>query len=70
MIQAFAVMFLVDCARAHVLRAAAYLRVATKGLANVARLKSEGFGQVWTSTVCGIRNLNVSVILTPAALTN
>lgn len=68
MVQAFAVMFLVDCARANVLRAEAYLRVATRGLTKAARLKkSEQFEQTWRSTVCGIRNLNVSVIFSTSA---
>lgn len=60
--QAFAVMFLVDCARANVLRAAAYLKVGTNNLLRTARLEIEGFNEVWKDTVCGIRNLNVLVI--------
>jgi hypothetical protein len=60
-IQAFAVMFLVDCARANVLRAAAYLRVATDKLSSIAWLGNEGFPEVWKNTVRGLRNLNVLV---------
>jgi hypothetical protein len=41
--QAFAVMFLVDCARASGLRASSYLEVATNNLASVAFLESDGF---------------------------
>lgn len=60
-IQAFAVMFLVDCARANVLRAGAYLRIATNRLTSVTRLEAAGFTGVWMDTVRGIRNLNVYV---------
>jgi hypothetical protein len=60
-IQAFAVMFLVDCARANGLRASSYLKVATNNLASVAFLESNGFGEVWTNTVRGVRNLTVLV---------
>ena len=69
-IQAFAVMFLVDCARANVLRAAAYLRIATNRLASATRLDSEGFSDVWKNTVCGIRNLNVLVSSTSSPPTH
>lgn len=58
-IQAFAVMFLVDCARANLLRAAAYLRVATNKLSGISWLDNEGFSEVWKNTVRGVRNLNV-----------
>jgi hypothetical protein len=54
-------MFLVDCARANGLRASSYLKVATDNLASVAFLESDGFLEVWKSTVCGVRNLNVLV---------
>jgi hypothetical protein len=60
-IQAFAVMFLVDCARADGLHASAYLRLATKSLSSVAYQESEGFAEVWKNTVRGVRNLNVLV---------
>lgn len=61
MIQAFAVMFLVDCARGKGLRASTYLRVATNNLRSVVPRDTEGFGEVWKNTVQGVRNLNVSV---------
>jgi hypothetical protein len=64
-IQAFAVMFLVDCARANGLRASSYLKVATNNLASVAFLESDGFGEVWTNTVRGVRNLTVLVDCRP-----
>jgi hypothetical protein len=58
-IQAFAVMFLVDCGRGSGLRASSYLKVATSDLHRVVYQESEGFPEVWKNTVCGIRNLNV-----------
>ncbi|KAF8861070.1 hypothetical protein BDZ45DRAFT_286779 [Acephala macrosclerotiorum] len=58
-IQAFAVMFLVDCARANGLRASSYLRIATNNLRSVVPRDTEGFGEVWKNTVRGVRNLNV-----------
>jgi len=57
--QAFAVMFLVDCARGNGLRASAYLKVATNKLPKIAYQSSEGFLEVSKDTVRGIRNLNV-----------
>jgi hypothetical protein len=60
-IQAFAVMFLVDCARANGLRASSYLRVASSSLSSVDYHQNEGFAEVWKTTVRGVRNLNVSV---------
>jgi Fungal specific transcription factor domain len=60
-IQAFAVMFLVDCARGSGLRASAYLRVATSSLSKVDYLQNESFAEVWKNTVRGVRNLNVLV---------
>ena len=60
-IQAFAVMFLVDCARAHGLRGSAYLKIATAGISNVSVANTEGFGEVVKNTVRGIRNLDVLV---------
>ncbi|EHK96537.1 putative Nitrogen assimilation transcription factor nirA [Glarea lozoyensis 74030] len=63
-IQAFAVMFLVDCARGKGLRAASYLREATSALSalKLERFEAlEGFNEVWKNTLGGIRNLNVSV---------
>jgi hypothetical protein len=61
MIQTFAVMFLVDCARANGLRASSYLRVATSNLRGVVHQEIDGFADVWKNTVRGVRNLNVSV---------
>jgi hypothetical protein len=60
-IQAFAVMFLVDCSRANGLRASSYLRVAINSLPNVDYQESEGFTDVWKHTVRGVQNLNVLV---------
>lgn len=61
MVQTFAVMFLVDCARANGLRGSSYLRVATSNLRNIVHQENKGFADVWRSTVRGIRNLNMSV---------
>jgi hypothetical protein len=58
-IQAFAVMFLVDTARGHGLRASSYLKVATGGISRAAYHEIEGFQEVWRNTVRGVRNLNV-----------
>jgi hypothetical protein len=60
-IQAFAVMFLVDCARGNGLRASSYLRVATSSLSTVDYHQNEWFAEVWKNTVRGVRNLNVLV---------
>jgi len=57
--QSFAVMFLVDCARANGLRASTYLRIATDNLRSVVYHENESFQEVWKNTVRGIRNLNV-----------
>jgi hypothetical protein len=64
-IQAFAVMFLFECARGNGLRASSYLRIATSNLSRVDYHHSEGFAEVWKNTVRGIRNLNVLVIGRP-----
>jgi hypothetical protein len=53
-IQAFVVMFLVDCARTNGLRASSYPEIATNNLASVTFLESDGFPEVWKNTVCGI----------------
>lgn len=58
-IQAFGVMFLVDCARSKSLRASSYLRVATNSLVHVA--VSEVDPEVWKNTIRGIQNLTVLV---------
>ncbi|KAH7379045.1 hypothetical protein BKA64DRAFT_631850 [Cadophora sp. MPI-SDFR-AT-0126] len=58
-VQAFAVMFLVDCARANSLRASSYLRVATNSLAGFLCQESDGFAEVWKNTVRGVQNLNI-----------
>lgn len=60
-IQAFAIMFLVDCAGSSVLRAGTYLKIATKSLPSIQLLPSEGFNEVVKSTFRGIRALNVYV---------
>jgi hypothetical protein len=58
-VQTFAVLFLVDCARANGLRAGSFLQVATSGLARVDYQQNEGFPEVWKTTVRGIRMLNM-----------
>lgn len=58
-IQALAVMFLVDCARANVLRASSYLKLAIEGLPSVIYVESEDFHESWKNTIRGVRNLNV-----------
>jgi hypothetical protein len=60
-VQAFAVMFLVDSAHGHGLRASSYLRVATDSLSNVSYRPSDGFAEVWKNTIRGVQNLNVLV---------
>ncbi|KAL2061541.1 hypothetical protein VTL71DRAFT_6918 [Oculimacula yallundae] len=58
-IQAFAVMYLVDCAGGNSLRAAAYLRISTLALRQMIRQENDGFGESCKATVRGIRNLNI-----------
>ncbi|KAH8656216.1 hypothetical protein BGZ60DRAFT_385086 [Tricladium varicosporioides] len=58
-IQAFAVMFLVDCSYGRGLRATSYLQVATKSLSSLAYKEIDGFAEVWEDTVRGIQNLNI-----------
>jgi hypothetical protein len=58
-IQAFAVMFLVDCARGSALRATSYLKIATRSLSYVSSVENDGFSEVLKSTSRGIQNLNV-----------
>jgi hypothetical protein len=60
-IQAFAVMFLVECARGQGLRASSYLQVATSILLSVDYPQNEWPAEVWRNTVRGVRNLNVLV---------
>jgi hypothetical protein len=60
-IQAFAIMFLVDCARSNAPRAGAYLKIATSSLSSIAPVDSDGFNEVLKNTVRGIRYLNVFV---------
>ena len=60
-IQAFAVMFLVECARGQGLRASSYLQVATSILLSVDYHQNEWPAEVWRNTVRGVRNLNVLV---------
>jgi hypothetical protein len=60
-IQAFAVMFLVDCARSNGLRASSYLKIATGNLPTVIYIETEGFQEAWKNTVRGVRSLNVLV---------
>jgi hypothetical protein len=58
-IQAFAVMFLVDCARGNGLRASSYLQVASSSLSSIDYHRDEWYAEVWKNTVRGVRNLNV-----------
>jgi hypothetical protein len=58
-IQAFAVMFLVDCACGSALRATSYLEVATRNLSNVLSIENDGFKEVLKNTSRGIQSLNV-----------
>ncbi|PBP15634.1 hypothetical protein BUE80_DR013600 [Diplocarpon rosae] len=57
--QAFAVMYLVDCARGNALRATSYLKTATEALPTVTYQDDEGFAASFTDTVRGVRNLNI-----------
>ncbi|PBP20368.1 hypothetical protein BUE80_DR008851 [Diplocarpon rosae] len=57
--QAFAVMYLVDCARGNALRATSYLKTATEALPTVTYQDDEGFAASFTHTVRGVRNLNI-----------
>lgn len=61
-IQTFAVIFLVDCARAKGLRGVLYLQIATANLSDVTYQEIDGFADVWKNTIRGIRNLNMLVI--------
>jgi hypothetical protein len=60
-IQAFAVMFLVDCACGNGLRASSYLQVATSSLSGVDYRQNEWLAEVWKNTIRGVQNLNVLV---------
>jgi hypothetical protein len=60
-IQAFAVLFLVNCARGNGLRASSYLQTATSSLSSTDYQQNEWFAEVWRNTVRGVRNLNVLV---------
>jgi hypothetical protein len=60
-IQAFAVLFLVDCTRANGLHACSYLQIAVGNLPLVTHQKVDGFADVWKNTVRGVRNLNMLV---------
>lgn len=64
-IQALAVMFLVDFARGHSLRASSYLNVASRSLSNVRILPEDGFLEVFRDTTQGLRSLNMYVCLWP-----
>jgi hypothetical protein len=57
--QAFAIMFLIDCARGQGLKASTYLKVATEGLSNVATIDLDDFSDVLKVTSRGIGCLNV-----------
>jgi hypothetical protein len=61
-IQAFAVMFLVDCARGKALSGTPYLEIASKSLPKVVWSEVEGFVEVLTNTSRGIRSLCMYVI--------
>ncbi|CZT03624.1 related to nitrate assimilation regulatory protein nirA [Rhynchosporium graminicola] len=58
-IQAFAVMYLVDCAGGNALRATAYLRIATLALLQMVSQENDGFEESCKTTVRGIGNLNI-----------
>ncbi|KAF7959677.1 hypothetical protein EAE96_001291 [Botrytis aclada] len=60
-IQAFAILFLIDCAQGYGMHASAYLEVASSSLINLEHigLGSEVYRQVWRDTVDGINNLNI-----------
>ncbi|KAF7935588.1 hypothetical protein EAE99_002568 [Botrytis elliptica] len=60
-IQAFAILFLIDCAQGYGMHASAYLEVASNSLMNLEHigLGSEAYRQVWRDTVVGINNLNI-----------
>jgi hypothetical protein len=57
-VQAFAVMFLVDCARGNSLKASSYLRVATSLLFKIQPLDDESFRRVYRDTARGLFSLN------------
>jgi hypothetical protein len=57
-VQAFAVMFLVDCARGNSLKASSYLRVATSLLLKVHPIEDESFQRVYRDTARGLFSLN------------
>jgi hypothetical protein len=57
-IQAFAVLFLVDCARGRCLRASAYLKIASDAIPSVAFVDIDGFREVLKNTSRGVRALN------------
>lgn len=58
-IQAFAIMFLVDCARGKSLRGARYLEMAHQGLSSVVMLNTPGFSDVLRTTSSGIGILSM-----------
>ena len=59
MIQAFAIMFLVESTRGNGLLATSYLNIAAEGLSRVDPQIRISAPDVWTSTVLGIQGLNV-----------
>lgn len=61
-VQAFAVLFLVDCARGRCLRASSYLKVASAAISNVSFLDIDGFPSVVQHTKRGIQDLNVYIV--------
>ena len=58
-IQAFAVMFLVDCAQEKALSGIPYLEIASQRLSKVVRSGVEGFVEVLINTRRGIRSLSM-----------
>lgn len=62
-IQAFAVLFLVDCARGRCLRGSTYLKIASSNMSTITIPDIAGFADVVQHTSRGIRSLNV--YLTP-----
>ena len=64
-VQAFAVMFLIDCTRGKGLRASSYLSAATSSLSSVIIQEVDGFQEVFRNTARGIQNISVLVRSVP-----
>jgi hypothetical protein len=66
--QAFAVLFLVDCARGQCLRASSYLRIASVNISIVAHQEVDGYAGVVQHTTRGIKALDVYSLPFPSNL--